>query len=124
MPGGSEGATMFDPRDSATMSLAKMQAHLSAAEAALADGNPTDPRAACQQALVELQRASAAHDRLVGEISHDLRNRFTLITGQAQLIERSLAKGTLAPDRIQRAVGQINRAVAEANEFIRTLSGS
>ncbi len=123
MPGGSEGANMPDYRDSATLTLAKIQAHLRAAESALADGNPNDPKAACRDALVELRLASAAHDQFLGEVSHDLRNRFTMITGQAQLIERSLAKGTVAPDRIQRAVGQITRSVAEANEFVRRLSG-
>ena len=123
MPGGSEGAKMTDLRKYASVTLAKIQAHLSAAQIALADGNPTDPRAACRDALVELRQASATHDQFVDEISHDLRNCFTMITGQAQLIERSLAKGTVAPDRIQRSVAQINRAIAEANEFIHELSG-
>ena len=123
MPGGSEGANMSDLGGSATLTLAKIQAHLSAAQIVLANGNPTDPRAACQDALVELRLASAAHDRFVDEISHDLRNCFTMIAGQAQLIERSLAKGTVAPDQIQRSVAQINRAIAEANEFVRKLSG-
>jgi signal transduction histidine kinase len=113
---------MTNPDDAAGVTLATIRAYLGAAEAALADGTPPDPVAACESALAELRRAGAAHDRFVWEMSHDLRNNFTAITGQAQLLERSLDKGTISPDRVRKAVQQINQSIAEASAIVEKLT--
>jgi signal transduction histidine kinase len=124
MPRGSpERATMSNARDPAGNTLATIRAHLSAAETALADGNPADPAGAREAALVALRQATAAQDRFAWTMSHDLRNSFTAISGQAQLLERSLARDTLTPERIQRAVNQIIQSIDEANAILRKLSG-
>jgi signal transduction histidine kinase len=115
---------MSSARDPARITLATIRAHLLAADTALADGKSADPVGACEAALAELRQATAAQDQFVREMSHDLRNSLTAISGQAQLLERYLGRDTLTPDRIERAVSQINQSIDGANAIIRKLSGS
>lgn len=113
---------MSGSRDPTASSLATITAHLSAAEAVLARADPDDPATACQAALAEVRLATAAHQRYLRAVSHDLRNTLTLISGQAQLLERFLAKDTLTPDRLRVALQRIDQSIAAASNIIRRLS--
>ncbi len=99
-----------------------MKTHLRSVEEVLASATADDALAACETALDQLRQASAAHDRHIREVSHDLRNTLTAVTGQAQVLERLLAKGTLPPERLAKALSRITQSVAEANEVIQRLS--
>lgn len=96
--------------------------YLHPVEDILASATAEDAVAACETALDQLRLASAAHDQHVREIGHDLRNTLTAVTGQAQILERLLARGSLPPERVARALGQITQSVAEANAIINRLS--
>lgn len=106
----------------AEATMATFMAHLRAAEAVLGKADPDDPAAACQAALAELRLASTAHRVYVSGVSHDLRNTLTLISGLARMLERSLAKGTLTPDRTQQAFQRIDESVTQAISIIDRLS--
>jgi signal transduction histidine kinase len=108
--------------DPAEATLATITAHLRAAEAVLGEADPVNPAAACQAALVEVHLASAAHRQYLRAISHDLRNTLTSISGLAQMIERSLAKGTLTPERTQQALQRIEESVTRAAGIINRLT--
>jgi signal transduction histidine kinase len=113
-------STSRDPTE--IVILATIKAHLSAAETALITVDRSDPIIACQAALAELRAATVSHDAYVRGIGHDLRNALTTISGQAQLLERYLDKGTLDPERVRIAVARIEEAVAQTNDIIRRLS--
>lgn len=99
-----------------------MKTHLRTVEDLLASATADNALTACETALENLRQASAAHEGHVREFSHDLRNTLTAVTGQAQILERLLARGELPPERVARALRQITKSVAEANEVIQRLS--
>lgn len=96
--------------------------HLRTVEDVLASATADDALVACEAALDHLRQASAAHDRHMREVSHDLRNALTTVTGQAQILERLMARGELPPERIAKALKRITESVAEANAIINRLS--
>ena len=108
--------------DPAETTLATITAHLRAAEAVLGEADPVDPAAACQAALVEVRLASTAQRRYLRAVSHDLRNTMTSISGLSQMLERSLAKGTLTPERTHQALQRIDESVARAAAIINRLT--
>lgn len=114
---------MSSPRDpTAIILLASIRGHLRAAESVLILGEADDPVTACEAALAELRTAVIEHDQYIHGLSHDLRNALTTISGQAQLLERYLAKGTLDPARVRIAVERIDEAVRQMNEIIHRLN--
>lgn len=113
---------MSSSRDPTEATLTIVTLHLGAAEMALAGADPSESVTACQAALADLRLATVAHDRHVHGVSHDLRNTLTSISGQAQLLERSLAKDTLTPERIRQALQRIEQSVTEAAAILRRLS--
>ncbi|MBA2518277.1 MAG: hypothetical protein H0V24_01290 [Chloroflexia bacterium] len=102
--------------------MASIRGHLRAAESVLILGEADDPVTACEAALAELRAAVIEHDQYIHGLSHDLRNALTTISGQAQLLGRYLAKGTLDPARVQIAVERIDEAVRQMNEIIHRLN--
>lgn len=113
---------MSSSRDPTAATMAIFTLHLSAAEMALAGADPSESVTACQAALAQMRLATLAHDRHVHGVSHDLRNALTSISGQAQLLERSLAKGTLTPERIYQALQRIEQSVTAATAILRQLA--
>lgn len=111
---------MSDPNR--VTNLAVMTTHLRTVEDVLSAATAADALTACETALANLRLASAAHDLHVREVSHDLRNALTAVTGQAQMLERLLAKGVLPPDRVARALQQITQSVTEATDILKRLS--
>lgn len=96
--------------------------HLRTVEEVLARATADDALAACETALDHLRQASAAHEHHMREVSHDLRNTLTTVTGQAQILERLMARGELPPERVAKALKRITQSVAEANAIINRLS--
>lgn len=102
--------------------LTTIKGHMSAVETFLSTLDANDPLTACESALAELRSASLAQDEFNRAISHDLRNTLTMISGQAQLLGRAVANGTLDPARVQTAVDRIEQAVDHTATIIRRLS--
>ncbi len=78
--------------------------------------------AAERQAREEAERAVRDRDNLIALISHDLKNPLTVIQGQAQLMERRLARGdTLEVARIERGLGAVREAALRMSAQIEEL---
>lgn len=115
---------MATPDPANIVLLTTIKGHMSAVETFLSTLDANDPLIACESALAELRSATRAQDEFNRAISHDLRNTLTMISGQAQLLGRAVATGTLDPARVQTAVDRIEQAVEQTTAIIRRLSDS
>ncbi len=75
-----------------------------------------------RSAAQEQAAVLADRDGFVLSASHDLGQPLTLIKGQAQLLQRLLARGeTVEPERLERILGSINGSVMRAQHIIHEL---
>ena len=74
-----------------------------------------------QVARAEAEAAVRSRDELMALISHDLKNPLSVALGQAQLLQRQLARGDLAPEQVQRGIASIVRAAGQMQAQIAEL---
>src|SRR5581483_2330674 len=72
-----------------------------------------------QAARAEAEAANRARQELIAVLSHDLKNPLTAIKGQAQMLQRRLARGqTIDPERLAASLRSIEAAVAGASMLV------
>jgi PAS domain S-box-containing protein len=78
----------------------------------------------CVESQVALERAAGAGhaDGFLVSVSHDLQQPLTVIKGQAQVLQRKLARGeTVESDRLEHSLNHINAAVGRMDDMLHEL---
>ena len=70
---------------------------------------------------LEAQLAVRSRDEFLSIASHELRTPVTTVRGYAQLLERDLRRGTLVPERVERAVAAIGESTDRLAHLTRDL---
>ncbi|HEU5430893.1 MAG TPA: ATP-binding protein, partial [Thermomicrobiales bacterium] len=72
--------------------------------------------------LTEAKRLEAAHAAVLDAVAHDVKNPLTTIAGQAQLIERDLARDTIDLERVQGRAAAIAAGARRATDLLDDLT--
>ncbi|HEU4324235.1 MAG TPA: HAMP domain-containing sensor histidine kinase [Roseiflexaceae bacterium] len=75
-------------------------------------------------ARAEAEAAVRSRDELIAVISHDLNSPLTTVLGQAQLLQRQMARKTLLPERVMSGLSMIARAAQRMQAQIAELLDS
>ncbi|HET9017674.1 MAG TPA: GAF domain-containing protein [Thermomicrobiaceae bacterium] len=69
----------------------------------------------------QAQDALRAREHFLSIAAHELRTPLTAVKGQAQLVERFLARGPHDPERLSTAISRLSRAVSRLDLLVRDL---